>query len=53
MFGWMCEHERVRCVHGDEIVHRNYRRSVCLDCGASLPNLPEWCSEVPGRHSNA
>lgn len=42
---WLfCKHENVRCVHGDEIVHRRYRRVACLDCGRSLKrDLPSMC----------
>ena len=43
-----CRHERVRCVHGDEINWRSGRvtvRAACLDCDASLPklDLPAIC----------
>lgn len=40
----VCKHERVRCTHGDEIIYRHYRRTVCLVCGHSLTwPLPEMC----------
>ena len=31
-----CRHERVRCIHGDEIVARRWRRIACRDCGRAL-----------------
>lgn len=39
-----CQHVRLRCTHGDEIIARGWRRAVCLDCGKSLDRpLPEPC----------
>lgn len=40
----VCKHETVRCTHGDEIIHRRFRRRVCLVCGRSLRGpLPLMC----------
>lgn len=40
----VCTHPEVRCVHGDEILHRGFRRIVCLTCGRALNgNLPPGC----------
>lgn len=40
----VCRHEQVRCTHGDEIIHRRFRRQVCLVCGRSLDRgLPVEC----------
>jgi hypothetical protein len=40
----VCKHEDVRCVHGDEIIARNFRRAVCLICGRALDrDLPRDC----------
>lgn len=35
---FVCTHpvDRLRCVHGDEIVQRGFRRTVCLVCGRGL-----------------
>lgn len=56
-----CQHERTRCIHGDEgwwrmkvYVFRWWKQSVvyrqaCLDCGAAL-DLPPLCSTYPGTH---
>lgn len=44
----VCKHARVRCTHGDEIIHRRRRRRVCLDCGRSLKGpLPDRCFFSP------
>jgi hypothetical protein len=45
-----CEHENVRCVHGDEIIANRYRRGVCLDCNRSLQPLPFMCSWTGKPH---
>lgn len=50
----VCKHERVRCTHGDEIIHRRWRRRVCMICGRSLRGpLPEVCffSPTGERHT--
>ena len=40
----VCQHPEVRCVHGDEIIHRGWRRVACLVCGRSLDrDLPPLC----------
>lgn len=40
----VCKHEAVRCVHGDEIIARRYRRQACMICGRSLKgSLPRFC----------
>lgn len=39
-----CLHMEVRCTHGDEIIHRKWRRRVCMVCGRSLKGpLPKRC----------
>jgi hypothetical protein len=45
-----CVHWHVRCVHGDEVNERRGKRSVCLDCGKALPQLPVICSETGEPH---
>lgn len=40
----VCKHEKIRCTHGDEIIHRRWRRRVCMICGRSLKGpLPRIC----------
>lgn len=40
----VCDHEVVRCTHGDEIIGRRFRRRVCMVCGRSLKGpLPRLC----------
>ena len=40
-----CRHEHVRCVHGDEILARKWRRVVCVACGKALKGpLPLVCT---------
>ena len=39
-----CKHENKRCIHGDEIIARNWCRVLCRDCGKALKDeLPEEC----------
>ncbi len=46
-----CRHEHVRCTHGDEIIARDFRRRVCLDCGRALKGpLPEICYQTGEPH---
>lgn len=46
-----CKHRNVRCVHGDEIIRRNWRRVACLDCDASLARgLPPYCHTTRKLH---
>jgi hypothetical protein len=41
---WGCKHETVRCIHGDEIIARNFRRRLCMVCGRALKGrLPLRC----------
>lgn len=43
-FVFFCKHERLRCIHGDEIIARKFRRCACLDCGKSLDwPMPDVC----------
>lgn len=50
----LCEHARVRCTHGDEILARGHRRRVCLDCGAALRGpLPDDCWYTGKPHRSA
>lgn len=47
----VCKHEAIRCTHGDEIIHRNFRRRVCVICGRVLRGpLPEPCSWTGEPH---
>lgn len=40
----VCDHELIRCTHGDEIIGRRFRRRVCMVCGRALKGeLPEIC----------
>lgn len=55
-----CRHERVRCIHGDEILARMttwrgiVRRAACLDCGGALDRgLPEPCTVTGKPHASA
>lgn len=48
-----CPHDIVRCVHGNEIIARGYRRQVCVKCGRALKGpLPEFCTVTGHRHSS-
>jgi len=50
-FPAFCKHRHTRCVHGDEIIYRNYRRIACLDCGQSLKgDLPAYCYVTGDYH---
>lgn len=50
----VCKHEHTRCVHGDEIMHRGWRRTACLTCGRSLKRpLPEMCWFSRKPHASA
>lgn len=55
-----CKHERVRCIHGDEINstgrawrHPSIARVRCLDCGRALykMEMPEICSNTGTPHN--
>lgn len=49
---WVCKHEHTRCTHGDEIIHRRFRRQVCRVCGRSLDRpLPTECFFTGNPHS--
>lgn len=51
---WVCEHDEVRCVHGDEIIARGFRRVACLVCGRSLNEpLPRLCWFTGEQHVDA
>ena len=46
-----CKHLNLRCVHGDEIIYRGYKRVVCVDCGKALElALPEKCWYTGENH---
>jgi ribosomal protein S27E len=47
-----CEHNRVRCIHGDEILFAaGGRRVRCLDCGRALDRpLPALCTVTGLAH---
>lgn len=49
-----CRHERVRCIHGDEINQYHGRRVLCLDCGeALLTPMPRICWYTGKPHLRA
>jgi hypothetical protein len=49
---FVCKHSLVRCTHGDEIIHRGFRRRVCMVCGRSLRGpLPDVCYFTGTPHS--
>lgn len=49
----VCKHRMVRCTHGDEIIHRGFRRRACMVCGRSLPGpLPALCYFAGAPHSD-
>lgn len=59
-----CPHDRVRCIHGDEInqamtyldalTGAPARRARCLDCGRALiQDLPEPCTFTGVPHEGA
>lgn len=63
LIGWLqrifrpCKHNRVRCIHGDEIwstmrLNGKIARVRCIDCGKSLVDrdLPEFCTNTGTRH---
>jgi hypothetical protein len=48
----VCKHEAVRCTHGDEIIHRGFRRRVCFACGRALRGpLPVLCFFTDEPHT--
>lgn len=48
----VCKHEDTRCVHGDEIIDRGFRRVACRVCGRSLDRpLPPVCWFTGTPHS--
>jgi hypothetical protein len=50
----VCKHAKVRCVHGDEIIMRGFRRTACLVCGKSLKwDMPGVCWFTGEWHSGA
>lgn len=50
----VCKHPETRCTHGDEIIHRRFRRQVCMVCGRSLDrDLPEMCFFTGKLHAAA
>lgn len=47
---FVCKHEKIRCTHGDEIIHRRSRQ-VCMICGRSLKGpLPNICFFTGAPH---
>lgn len=47
-----CDHELIRCTHGDEIIARNYRRRVCLICNRSFKGpVPSKCFFTGESHT--
>jgi hypothetical protein len=51
LFNRKCKHERVRCIHGDEILLAGWKRATCLDCPAVFDSLPEYCSFTLEPHA--
>lgn len=50
----VCKHPDVRCVHGDEIIARGFRRVACRVCGRSLRrDLPRLCWFTGTPHPSA
>jgi hypothetical protein len=54
----VCQHEAVRCIHGDEIIGRMrrgvFRRQACLVCGRALDrDLPVLCFFTGQPHPSA
>lgn len=49
-----CDHDNVRCVHGDEIDVRD-ARAICRSCGKALKKepLPYICSVTGHPHPSA
>ena len=45
-----CKHELIICLHGDEIVSRNFNRSVCIICEKPFKELPEICAYTGKPH---
>lgn len=40
----VCEHDVIRCIHGDEIIACGFRRRLCMTCGRALRGpLPRLC----------
>lgn len=53
---FVCKHNEdfVRCTHGDEIIHRRYKRRVCMVCGRALKgSLPKICFFTNKPHSGS
>lgn len=59
LWRWIrCEHEHVRCIHGDEIIaamptRGPFRRARCRDCGRALDRgLPQPCTYTGRNHAS-
>ncbi len=40
----VCKHPFIRCTHGDEIIHRGFKRRVCMICGRAIQgHIPREC----------
>ena len=50
LLNFRCKHERVRCLHGDEVIMLFWTRAACLDCPKLFKALPEYCSVTGERH---
>lgn len=51
---WGCKHDLVRCIHGDEIIARRFRRRLCMVCGRALTGaLPPVCWYTNRLHGSA
>lgn len=49
----VCEHWKIRCTHGDEILGCKMRRRVCMICGRALKgDLPFVCFFTGEIHSH-
>jgi len=50
-----CQHKRVECLHGDQIIFYGFARARCRDCGRALKGrpLPEPCTVTGHPHHRA
>lgn len=45
-----CDHDRIRCIHGDEINMVRGARAACIDCFDLFEDLPEYCYYTKEKH---
>jgi hypothetical protein len=55
IFWKRCNHTRLACIHGDDLIEADWPRVLCLDCGRALKHrrLPEPCTVTGHRHHRA